>query len=165
MKKVFAFGISALLIAGFAIVGCGATSSNASGPGPSYGPGTPLTPPTATSTSAATAGGGGGSSAETKIGMDATNFTQHSITVKANTPITLDNTVNGGGFHIICVGSGQGGQGPSACDKSGDGPSQLYGNGLTVTNGSTPTITFPTTGKYHVICTVHPGMYIDVTVI
>ena len=159
MKKLVALGVTLLLVLSFAIAGCGEGSS-ASGPGPSYGPGTPLTTPTASATSAPSSGG---SSAST-IGMDASNFTQHSITVKANSPVTLDDTVNGGGFHILCVGSGNGGTGPSDCDKSGNGPSQLYGNGLQVPNNTKPTITFPNTGKYHVICTVHPGMYIDVTV-
>lgn len=159
MKKLFALGVTLLLILGFALAGCGAGNS-ANGPGPSYGPGTPLTTPTGTATS----GPGTSGAPQSTIGMEASNFTQHSITVKANTPVTLDDTVNGGGFHILCVGSGQGGTGPAACDKSGNGPSQLYGNGLTVQNGTKPTITFPTAGTYHVICTVHPGMFIDVTV-
>ncbi len=157
MKKLIALGITLLLVFGFAIAGCGGGNS-ASGPGPSYGPGTPLTTPTATTKP------GANGAPQSTIGMDPSNFAQHSITVKANTPITLDDTVNGGGYHILCVGSGNGGQGPGQCEKSGNGPSQLYGNGLTVTNGTKPTITFPATGSYHVICTVHPGMYIDVTV-
>lgn len=162
MKKVLALSVTLLLIVGFALAGCG-SENTATGPGPSYGPGTP-TGSAPTATSAPSGGGGGGGGAQTSIGMDPTNFATHSITVKANTPITLDNTVNGGGFHILCVGTGNGGTGPSACEKSGNGPSELYGNGLTVQNGSTPKITFPNAGKYHVICTVHPGMYIDVTV-
>ena len=140
MKKLLALGVTLLLILGFAAVaGCGSSPSSGGGSGTS-------------------------TSAQTSIGMDPTNFATHSITVKANTPITLDDTLNGGGFHIICVGTGNGGTGPNACDKSGNGPSQLYGDGMTVQTGSKPTITFPTTGSYHVICTVHPGMYIDVTV-
>ena len=158
MKKLLALGVTLLLVLGFVVAGCGAENS-ATGPGPSYGPGTPTgAVPTATSAPAASSG------PQTSIGMDANDFTAHSITVKANTPITLDNTVGGGGYHILCVGNGNGGQGPSACDKSGNGPSELYGNGLTVSNGSTPKVTFPNAGKYHVICTVHPNMYIDVTV-
>lgn len=158
MKKLLALSISGLLILGFVVAGCGAEHS-ATGPGPSYGPGTP-TGAVPTATTAPSTGGG----AQSTIGLETTNFTQHSITVKANTPITLDDTVNGGGFHILCVGSGQGGQGPGSCEKSGNGPSGLYGNGLTVQNGTKPTITFPNSGTYHIICTVHPGMFIDVTV-
>lgn len=159
MKKLVALSVTLLLVLGFVVAGCGSGNS-ASGPGPSYGPGTP----TGSAATATSAPSGGGSGPQTSIGMDPTNFAQHTITVKANTPITLDDTVNGGGYHILCVGSGNGGTGPGSCDKSGNGPSKLYGNGLTVQNGSTPTITFPSTGTFHIICTVHPGMFIDVTV-
>lgn len=161
MKKYFGLGVTLLLVIGFAIAGCG-SGPQASGPGPSYGPGTPLTTPAPTATTPPSTGGNGGSQAT--IGLAVTDFSEHSITVKANTPITLDDTVKGGGFHILCVGTGNGGQGPSDCAKSGNGPSQLYGNGLTVQTGTKPTITFPNAGTYHVICIVHPGMYIDVTV-
>ena len=140
MKKLLALGITLLLTFAFVVAGCGSSPSGGSN------------------------GSGGGTSAASTIDMDATNFTTHSITVKANTPITLDNTVGGGGFHILCIGTGNGGTGPSDCDKSGNGPSQLYGDGMTIQAGQKPTVTFPNTGVYHVICTVHPGMHIDVTV-
>jgi plastocyanin len=98
------------------------------------------------------------------VGLEATNFSQHSLTVTAGMPVHFDNTVNGGGFHILCVGTGNGGEGPSSCAKSGDGPTELYGDGLTMSGGQTKDLTFPKAGTYHIICTVHPGMVIDVTV-
>jgi len=137
MKKlVFGF-IPLLLIFTLALAGCGKGGAS----------------------SGTTTGGSGDT-----IGMTGTNFSQHSLTVNANTPVHLDNTVNGGGFHILCVGTGNGGEGPSSCAQSGDGPSKLYGSGLTITGGQKQDITFPKAGTYHIICTVHPNMVIEVTV-
>lgn len=136
MKKLVALGITLLLVGAFAIAGCGKT-------------------PGGTSTS---------TSGPPTISMDANDFTAHSITVKVNQDVKMDNTVGGGGFHILCFGTGNGGTGDGACDKSGSGPSDYYGSGVQYPNGTTKTITFTTAGKYHLICTVHPGMYIDITV-
>jgi plastocyanin len=106
---------------------------------------------------------GGAGPLTTSIQMNATNFVLHAVQVKADAPVTLDNTVGGGGTHILCVGTGTGGT--NTCLSSGNGPSALYGAGDTVTAGSTTNVTFANTGTYHVICTVHPGMFIDVKVI
>lgn len=136
MKKILALTCTLLLVGAFAVAGCGKTP-----------------------------GGTSSTSGSPTISMDANDFTAHSINVKANQDVKLDDTVNGGGYHVLCIGTGNGGQGTGSCDKSGNGPSQLYGSdGMTITNGSTKTITFSTPGTYHLICTVHPGMYIDITV-
>jgi plastocyanin len=137
MKKLLAFAATLLLLGVFVVAGCGKTPG---GPGGNGGPSQPV------------------------IGMTGNNFTAHTLTVKVNETVTLDNTVSGGGYHILCFGSGQGGSGPSACDQSGNGPSGFYGSGMTFNTGETKTITFTSAGTYHLICTVHPGMYIDVTV-
>ncbi|MBF6589991.1 MAG: hypothetical protein IVW57_05595 [Ktedonobacterales bacterium] len=114
------------------------------------------------------AGGSGGTSSGpsfpqgTTIGMTASNFTQNSIGVKLNSPVSFDDTVNGGGYHIVCIGTGNGGGGAGTCAKSGDGPTQLYGAGVTFQGNNKMDITFPKAGTFHVICTVHPNMYIDV---
>jgi plastocyanin len=133
-KKIAVLGATLLLAGVIVLVGCGKTPT---GPG---GPSQPV------------------------IGMNASDFTLHAITVKVNQAVTMDNTINGGGYHVLCFGSGQGGQGDSACDKSGNGPSGYYGSGTVYQNGDTKSITFTTAGTYHLICTVHPGMYIDITV-
>lgn len=134
MKKFAALAITVFIISAFAIVGCGKTQ------------------------------GGGGTTGTTSqtISMDSSNFTTHSITVKANQPVHFDNTVSGGGYHIVCIGTGNGGT--NTCEASGSGPSELYGQGVTFNGGDTKDITFTTPGTYHIICTVHNGMVIDVTV-
>lgn len=102
------------------------------------------------------------------IGMEAQNFSLHAVEVKVNTPVTFDDTVNGGGTHIICIGTGSGGTTTCSPAGSGNGPSQLYGSGVTFNAGSSSDkqqFTFPNTGTYHIICTIHVGMYVDVTVV
>jgi plastocyanin len=111
--------------------------------------------------------GGANSSAPsgpvTSIGMDTSNFTVHSAQVKANTPITFDDTVGGGGTHILCIGTGTGGS--NTCAPKTGAPTQLNtASGLMVQAGSKTQITFPSTGTFRVICTIHTGMYVDVTV-
>lgn len=96
------------------------------------------------------------------ISMTTDNFTAHAITVKANTPVTFDDPSSGGNIHVLCVGTGNGGS--NTCDKSGNGPTELYGEGLTFNAGDSKQITFATAGSFHVICTLHPGMFIDITV-
>lgn len=137
MKKLAALGITLLLIGAFAVAGCGKTPGGAGGNG---GPAQPL------------------------IAMTGSNFTAHALTVKVNTPVKVDDPAGSGGYHVLCFGSGQGGTGPGACDKSGNGPSDFYGSGMTFNTGDTKTITFTAAGSYHLICTVHPGMFIDITV-
>lgn len=106
---------------------------------------------------------GGGSGGAPTITMTGNDFTAHALTVKVNEQVTLDDPATGG-YHVLCFGSGNGGQGTGSCDKSGNGPSDYYGSGVTFNTGTTKTITFTTAGSYHLICTVHPGMYIDITV-
>ncbi len=99
------------------------------------------------------------------IGMDANNFTAHAITVKANDPVTLDDTVSGGALHILCVGTGNGGSNTcDTTDKVGGAPKEFIGQGMQVQAGDKKTVTFTKAGTYHVICTLHGGMFIDVTV-
>lgn len=101
------------------------------------------------------------------IGLNTSNFTTHSATVQAGQPVTFDDTVNGGAVHILCVGSGSGGQGSSQCEtasQSPNAPADLVGQGMMMNPGQKKQVTFKTAGTYHVICTIHPGMYIDITV-
>ena len=102
----------------------------------------------------------GASTTSNTVYMNSTNFTVHSVTVPASQPVTFSNTVNGGGLHIICVGTGTGGT--NTCLQSGTAPAGLLGKGTTLSAGETKEFTF-TPGTYHVICIVHPGMYINIT--
>ena len=115
------------------------------------------------------AGGGGSSQTSTPantIQMDTNNFTAHAITVQASQPVTLDDTVDGGALHILCVGTGNGGSNTCATtDTTGGGaPKDFIGQGMQVQAGDKKTVTFTKAGTYHVICTLHGGMFIDVTV-
>lgn len=107
-------------------------------------------------------GGGGGG---TTIGMNPTNFTEHSAMVTAGQPVTFDDTVNGGGVHVLCVGTGTGGsQSCDAASAAPNAPTELTGSGMTFNAGDKKQVTFSKPGTYHVICTIHAGMYIDITV-
>ena len=136
MKKLAALGLPLILVGAIGLVGCGkgGGTTTAGGPGPLV----------------------------TTIDMDAANFTQHAVQVKSGQPVSFDDTVSGGGTHILCIGTGNGGT--NSCDASGDGPSELYGSGLTLQGGDKKDITFDKAGTYRIICTIHPGMYIEVTV-
>ena len=139
MKKVALASIPLLLILALVIAGCGkqpgGTGSNT----------------------------GGGTGPADTIGMDAQNFTtgsgtQTTLTVKAGTPVHFDDSITGGGYHIICIGK------QPTCDASGDGPAELYGKGVTFQNGDKKDFTFTKAGTYNIICTVHSNMVLTLTV-
>lgn len=127
-----------ILLLGIAAVGCGKASTGGA------------------------SGGGSSGRVSNTVYMDPTNFTQHAITVATNQPIHFSDTKQGGGLHILCVGTGTGGT--NTCSQSGDAPAGLLGKGTTVNPGEVKDFTFTKPGAYHVICTIHPGMYIDITV-
>jgi plastocyanin len=94
----------------------------------------------------------------TTVQMDPTNFVQTTRSIKAGQSLLFDDTVSGGGLHIICLGKDQ------TCDKTATGPSELMGDGFTISPGSTKSVTFPTAGTYDITCSVHPNMNLVVTV-
>ncbi|MGO8946719.1 MAG: plastocyanin/azurin family copper-binding protein [Ktedonobacterales bacterium] len=102
-----------------------------------------------------------GGTVSNTVYMNSSDFTVHNITVAANQPVHFSDTVDGGGLHIICLGTGNGGT--NTCLQNGDAPAGLLGKGTTFNPGETKDFTFTAPGTYHVICTVHPGMYIDIT--
>ncbi len=138
MKKVALASIPLLLILALVVVGCGKQPAGTGGTG-----GTATGP-------------------ANTIGMDAQSFTtgsgpQTALTVKAGTPVTFDDTITGGGYHIICVGT------QPTCAPSGDGPAELYGKGTTFQNGDKKEFTFTKAGTYTIICTVHSNMVLTLT--
>jgi plastocyanin len=137
MKKLMAILIPLLLMGALVLAACAKTSAGNSSGAPS-----PLT---------------------TTIQMNATSFVLRAVQVKVNSPVMLDDTVGGGGIHTLCIGTGTGGT--NTCLTAGAGPSALYGAGDTISAGSTTTVTFANTGTYRIICSLHAGMYVDVTVI
>ncbi|MGZ3582470.1 MAG: cupredoxin domain-containing protein [Ktedonobacterales bacterium] len=135
MKRIAFASIPLLLILALAVVGCGKP-----------------------------VGGSTGNSGPTDtIGMDSQSFSlgsgpQTALTVKAGTPVHFDDSISGGGYHIICVGK------QPSCDASGDGPAELYGKGVTFNNGDKKDFTFTKPGTYTIICTVHSNMTLTLTV-
>ncbi len=79
--------------------------------------------------------GGSSNSASNTVYLDTSNFTQHSITVTVNQPVHFSDTTDGGGLHILCVGTGNGGM--NTCQKSGNAPARLLDKGTTFNAGET----------------------------
>src|SRR5215467_11485857 len=94
----------------------------------------------------------------TTVQMNPTNFVQTTRTIQAGQTLVFDNTVGGGGLHIICLGTDQ------TCDSAASGPSDLMHGGFTINPGATKSVAFPTAGTYKITCTVHPNMNLTVTV-
>jgi plastocyanin len=95
---------------------------------------------------------------DTTVQMNSTNFVQTTRTIKAGQSLLFDDSVGGGGVHIICLGNDM------ACDKSAQGPTDLMNGGFTIQPGTTKSVTFPTAGTYKITCTVHPNMNLMLTV-
>ena len=138
MRKTGLIGLLALLCLTLALIGCGkqvGTTSN-----------TPSAPPNT-------------------IGMGTTTFDQKSITVKANTPVHFVDTTGGGGVHIVCVAPGNSySTNCQTASSAPNAPKELLAPGMNFSPGDNKDITFTTAGTYNVVCTVHPGMQIVVTV-
>jgi len=105
-----------------------------------------------------TSGNNTSSVPNTTVQMNPTNFVQTTRTIQAGQTLLFDDSVGGGGLHIICLGTDQ------QCDTSADGPSDLKSPGFTINPGGTKSVTFPTAGTYKITCTVHPSMNLTVTV-
>jgi len=96
--------------------------------------------------------------AQTTVQMGSTTFVQSTRSIKAGDTLTFDDTVGGGGLHIICLGKDQ------VCDKAATGPAAVMDPGFTINPGATKAVVFPTAGTYQITCTVHPNMNLVVTV-
>jgi len=90
--------------------------------------------------------------------MGTTTFVQSTRIIKAGQTLLFDDTVGGGGLHIICLGQNL------TCNKSAAGPAVLMDPGFTIQPGGTKSVVFPNPGTYLITCTVHPNMNLTVTV-
>lgn len=131
MKKIVLAVVPLALILALALIGCGKPIGGSSNT-PAAAPGT--------------------------VGMDPTNFTIHSVTIHAGDTVHFDDTVGGGGTHIICLGKDQ------QCDSSAKGPQDVMAPGFTINPGGTKDVVFPTAGTYQITCTLHSNMNLTVTV-
>ncbi len=102
-------------------------------------------------------GGSSGSTAANEVKMNAAEFEQTTITVKAGTALHLTDEQSGT-THLLCLGK------DSQCDPNATGPQKLQGNPLQVDPGQSVDIVFDTPGTYNITCTIHPGMELTVTV-
>lgn len=104
----------------------------------------------------ALAGCGGAASIEVDMGV--ASFRQSQVTIKAGQAVHFVDPASGG-THVICVGK------DLTCVAQTGAPDALNTtSGLTFNTGDTRDIVFPTAGTYVVICTIHPGMQVTVTV-
>lgn len=107
-----------------------------------------------------TPGGGGNTTTGPvdKVEMDAVNFVQSSITIKAGVPFKFVDPSDTGGLHIICAGDN------GKCIADANAPAELADPGFQIQPGETKTVTFDKPGTYHIACTVHPDMNLTITV-
>jgi plastocyanin len=93
-----------------------------------------------------------------EVDMGLSNFQQSNVTIKAGQAVHFVDPTNGSP-HIICTGHG------ATCAPQAGAPSALStSQGMTFNPGDTRDIVFPTAGTFTVICIIHPGMQIVVTV-
>lgn len=102
--------------------------------------------------------GCGTSRAANEVDMGVATFEQSSVTIKAGQAVHFVDPTTGG-VHIICVG-----QGVKCIAQDGAPPELNTADGMTFNQGDTHDIVFPTAGTYVVVCIIHPGMQVTVTV-
>lgn len=102
------------------------------------------------------AGCGGTPSNQVDMGVAA--FQQSSVSIKAGQSVHFVDPASGG-THVICVGEGV------KCIPQNGAPSELNTvDGMTFNTGDSRDIVFPSAGTYNVVCIIHPGMEVTITV-
>ncbi len=102
--------------------------------------------------------GCGGSTPSNQVEMGVAAFQQTSVSIKAGQAVHFVDPASGG-THIICVGEGV------KCVAQAGAPADLNtADGMTFQTGDSKDIVFPTAGTYHVVCIIHPGMEVVITV-
>ncbi|HET8913875.1 MAG TPA: plastocyanin/azurin family copper-binding protein [Ktedonobacteraceae bacterium] len=117
----------------------------------------PGSQPAGTANNGGSGSGASSSSGGTEVHLSATNFAQATITIKKGQKVTL---VDDGPYtHIIANGTWS--NGAQKLDKETGAPTIANVN---ISSGSTDIGPFTTAGTFHVLCTIHPNMNLDVTV-
>ncbi len=102
--------------------------------------------------------GCGGARSANEVDMGVAAFEQSSVTIKSGQAVHFVDPTTGG-VHIICVGHGV------QCAPQPDAPTELNTpQGMQFNQGETRDIVFPHAGTYTVVCIIHPGMQVVVTV-
>lgn len=102
--------------------------------------------------------GCGASKPSNEVDMGVATFETSAVTIKAGQAVHFVDPTTGG-VHIICVG-----QGVQCVSQPGAPPELSTSDGMTFNQGDTRDIVFPTAGTYTVVCIIHPGMQVVVTV-
>lgn len=108
--------------------------------------------------SVGTTGNPGGGPPANQVSMDATDFVNTTVTIKAGSSVHFDDPSDSGGTHIICAGAN------GQCSNDANAPKDLQGTGFQIDAGQTKDVTFPTAGTYKITCSIHPDMNLTVTV-
>jgi plastocyanin len=103
---------------------------------------------------------GARSAASNEVDMGISSFIQSRVTIRAGQSVLFVDPTSSGGIHFICVGTNL------TCQPTPGAPTLLAGpTGIDFSNGDAPiSVTFKTPGTYKVICTIHPGMEVQVVV-
>ena len=102
--------------------------------------------------------GCGGTKSSNEVDMGVAAFQQTSVSVKAGTAVHFVDPPTGG-THIICVGQG------TQCVAQTGAPAALNDpHGIQFVQGDSRDIVFPSAGTYNVVCIIHPGMQVTITV-
>lgn len=123
----------------------------------------------ATSSHGGNSSGGNGSSSDIVNGIDcsthsqtltlgAADFGGYCYTVSASQTVTFVDPASTGATHFICTGV------QGACQAAAHAPADLAAPGFKITGGQQHQVTFTTPGVYHLTCTVHPMMNVQVVV-
>src|SRR5262249_40724030 len=92
------------------------------------------------------------------VSMDLANFHQDSLAIKSGETVHFVNPVNGDP-HALCIGK------DNQCAPQTGAPEKLNSTNPVTTNpADTLAVVFATPGTYLVICTLHPGMQVTITV-
>ena len=132
MKKAGVFLLPLLLILILGIAACGKTAGGTTNSGTS-GPSNQVT-------------------------MDATNFVNNTVTIKAGEAVHFNDPADSGGTHIICAGAN------GQCSNDANAPKDLQGSGFNIDAGQTKDVTFDKAGTFKITCSIHPDMNLTVTV-
>jgi plastocyanin len=102
--------------------------------------------------------GCGATKASNEVDMGVAAFQQSSVTIKTGQAVHFVDPASGG-THVICVGENL-----QCTPQPGAPPALTTSQGMTFNTGDVRDIVFPTAGTYNVICIIHPGMQVVVTV-
>ncbi|HEV2237081.1 MAG TPA: plastocyanin/azurin family copper-binding protein [Ktedonobacterales bacterium] len=102
---------------------------------------------------------GCGGPAANEVDTRLVSFARSSVTITHGEAVRFVSSNQSGGVHVLCIGHGL------TCMPQPSAPAELNTTtGLDIEPGSEHDIIFPNAGTYHVICTIHPNMEMDVIV-